>query len=101
LEPIINYQLIKLLKEFKDIFAWTYKDLKSIPSEITQHRIELNTLILPIHQARFQLNPNYEVIVKQDINKLLITSFIKPIEKASWLTLILVMPKKKGKQWIH
>ncbi len=34
LEPIINNQLIELLKEFKDIFSWTYKDLKGIPLDV-------------------------------------------------------------------
>jgi len=24
----------QLLKEFKDVFAWTYKDLKRIPTEL-------------------------------------------------------------------
>jgi hypothetical protein len=37
LKPIVNYQLIELLKEFKDIFMWIYKYLKGMPSEITQH----------------------------------------------------------------
>jgi hypothetical protein len=36
--------LIDILKEFKDIFAWTYKDLKGILREIAWHRIELDTL---------------------------------------------------------
>ncbi len=31
------------LKEFKDVFTWTYKDLKSIFQKLAQHRIELNT----------------------------------------------------------
>jgi hypothetical protein len=38
-------ELKKLLKEFKDIFAWTYKDLKGIPPKLAQHRIELHTTI--------------------------------------------------------
>jgi flagellin-specific chaperone FliS len=25
----------QLLKEFKDVFAWTYKDLKGIPPKLT------------------------------------------------------------------
>jgi hypothetical protein len=33
-ELIITDQLIKLLKEFKDVFAWTCKDLKGIPPKI-------------------------------------------------------------------
>jgi hypothetical protein len=27
-------ELEKLLKEFKDVFAWTYKDLKGIPPKV-------------------------------------------------------------------
>jgi hypothetical protein len=26
-----------LLKKFKDVFAWTYKDLKGIPPKLAQH----------------------------------------------------------------
>jgi len=33
------------LKEFKDVFAWTYKNLKGIPPELAQHIIELITTI--------------------------------------------------------
>jgi hypothetical protein len=39
----------QLLKEFKDVFAWTYIDLKGIPPKLTQHRIELDTTILLAH----------------------------------------------------
>jgi hypothetical protein len=53
LEPIVSYQLIELLKEFKDIFAWIYKDLKGIPLKIAQHQIELDPLIPPTHQAKY------------------------------------------------
>ncbi len=35
LKLVINFQVIQSLKEFKDIFAWTYKDLKGIPPNIT------------------------------------------------------------------
>jgi hypothetical protein len=40
LEPIVIDRPIKLLKEFKNVFAWTYKDLKGIPLETVQHHIE-------------------------------------------------------------
>ncbi len=76
LELVVSHQLIELLKEFKDIFAWTYKDLKGIPPNVVQHWIELDTLIPPAHQARYWLNPNYATIVKHDINKLLTIGFI-------------------------
>jgi hypothetical protein len=45
----------KLLKEFKDVFAWTYKDIKEIPLERAQHKIELDITIPPTHQAGYRL----------------------------------------------
>jgi hypothetical protein len=83
LKTIVNYQLIELLKEFKDIFAQTYKDLKGIPPKVVQHWIELDTSIPPVHQARYWLNLKYAAIVKQDIDKLLVASFIKHVEEAT------------------
>ncbi len=53
LELMLDIQLVKLLKEFKDISAWSYEDLKGLPLEIAQHQIELDTTIpkLPIKQG--------------------------------------------------
>jgi hypothetical protein len=69
-----------LLKEFKDVFAWTYKDLKGIPLELAQHRIKLDTSIPPPYQARYRLNLIYVIVVKHDIEKLLATRFIQSME---------------------
>jgi hypothetical protein len=42
-------ELHMLLKEFKDVFAWTYKYLKGIPPKLIQQIIELDTSIPPSH----------------------------------------------------
>ncbi len=59
------------------MFVWTYKYLKSIFPKLAQHKIELDTLIPLTHQVRYKLNPNYAIVVKQDINKLLVVGFIQ------------------------
>jgi hypothetical protein len=87
----------QLLKEFKDVFAWTYKDLKGIPLELAHHKIEQNITIPPAHQAKYRLNPNYVTTIKQDIDKLLAVGFIQSIEKATWLSPIIIIPKNNGK----
>jgi hypothetical protein len=76
-------ELEQLLKELKDVFAWTYKNLKGIPIELAQQKIELDTTIPLTHQARYRLNPNYAIVVKQDIDKLLAARFIQSIEEAT------------------
>ncbi len=85
------------MKEFKDVFAWTYKDLKGIPLKLTQHIIELDTTIPLTHQTKYILNLNYVTTVKQDIDKLLTAGFIEFVEEATWLSPIVVVPKKNGK----
>jgi hypothetical protein len=53
-----------LLKEFKNVFAWTYEDLKGILRKLVQHIIELDTSIPLAHQTRYKLNPNYATTIK-------------------------------------
>jgi hypothetical protein len=53
------------------------------------------------HQAKYRLNPNYATTVKQDIDKLLIVGFIEYVEEATWLSPIVLVPKKNGKLKIY
>jgi hypothetical protein len=58
--------------------------------------------LIPLaHQTRYWLNPNYVAIVKHGIDKLLTTDFIKLVEEATWLSLIIVVSKKNGKLKIY
>jgi len=69
----------------------------AIPLDVLQHQIELDTLIPLAHQARYQLNTNYVANINQDIKKKIATCFIKHVEEATWLSPIVVVPKKNGK----
>jgi len=87
----------QFFKEYKDIFGWTYTNLKGIQPHIAQHKIELDTTIPLTHQTRYWMNPNYAIVVKHVWDKLLITWFIASMEEATWLSPIIVVPKKNGK----
>ena len=41
LEPEEESELIKLLKEYKDVFAWSFKDLKGVDPIVCQHTIPM------------------------------------------------------------
>ena len=43
------------------------------------------------------MNPNYAKQVKEELDKLLNVGFIVPMEKAEWLSPIVMVPKKSGK----
>jgi hypothetical protein len=97
LSPSLRHTAESLFKEFIDIFAFSYKDLRGIPEHIATHRIDLDPTISPSHQARYRMNPNYAKAVKDDLERLLTAGFIMPVDQATWLSPILVVPKKNGK----
>ncbi len=68
---------------------------------MAQHKVELNTLIPLAHQVRYKLNLNYVAGVKHDIDKLLTSWLIQPIEEVTWLSPIVVVPKRNGKLKIY
>ncbi len=62
---------------------WSF--LKGIPLELTQHKIKLDTVMLLVQKAQYQMDLNYVVVVKLDIDKLLATSFTH-VNKVIWLS---------------
>jgi hypothetical protein len=83
--------------EYIDVFAWTYKELKRMPREVCEHKIELMVNVQPIKQKQYRLNPNYALKVIENLNKLLDVGIIYPIETIQWLSPLVIVPKKNGK----
>ncbi len=50
-------QYKNLVMEYCDIFAWSYRDLKGIPTEVAQHTIPLIPGAKPIRQKERRMNP--------------------------------------------
>ncbi len=75
--------------------------MKGIPQELAQHIIDLDTTIPLTHQTKYRLNSNYAAIVKQNIDKLLAARFIESVKEVTWLSPIVVSPKKNGKLRIY
>jgi hypothetical protein len=78
-------QIKKLLINYHDVFAWSYKDLKGIPKEICEHKIELVVDAQPIKQRQYTMNSYYTLNVKEVLDKLLNIGFIYPIETTCFL----------------
>jgi ribonuclease HI len=47
----------ELLKEFADVFAWTYEDLKTYDTSVIEHKIPLKEEAKPFRQKLRQINP--------------------------------------------
>ena len=79
------------------MFTWSYEDMRGLDPQLYQHHIHLSTDAKPVAQRCYRMNPNYAAKVKEEIDKLLRVAFIWPVNQATWLSPIVVVPKENGK----
>jgi hypothetical protein len=84
-------------KRHKSSFAWSYADLKGVPPEICEHKIELEPDAKAVRQRQYRMNPKYSLMVKEEIDKLLACGFIFEVPYSEWVSPIVIVPKKNGK----
>ncbi|XP_070034861.1 uncharacterized protein [Nicotiana tomentosiformis] len=60
---------IELLKEFKDVFAWSYKEMSGLDPKVTVHRLAVKNGARPVKQAQRKKNGQIRVCVDfRDLN---------------------------------
>ena len=87
----------ELVDEFSDTFAWSHDELKGIPREMVEHRIPLIPGAKPIRQKERIMNPQLQLLVKAELERLLKAGFIKPVEITDWVSPMVLVKKKFGK----
>ena len=48
LSPTVKEQLISLLKEYVDVFAWSYQDMPGLDTDIVEHKLPLKPECPPV-----------------------------------------------------
>ena len=61
---------IKLLKEYVDVFALSYEDLKTYDTSIIQHKVPLKPNVKPFRQKLRRINPALFPIIEKEVKKI-------------------------------
>lgn len=85
-----------LMKQFVDIFAWKYSDLKTYDTNIIQHKIPLEKNTIPFKQKLRPISPLLLPLIEKEIKKLLDAKIIVPLRYSKWIANIVVVRKKNG-----
>jgi ribonuclease HI len=64
-------QIVELLKEYRDVLAFSYDELKFYREDVIQHVIPLKEETKPFRQKLIQLNPKLAPLVQQELQKML------------------------------
>ena len=78
--------LISTVKEYRDVFAWSYKDLNGVDPAICQHTIPMKDDAKPSKKRPYTYNENFANKIKEEIDKLLDAELIYEIEHTEWVS---------------
>jgi hypothetical protein len=70
---------VNLMKQFSNVFPWSYEDLKVFDTKIMQHKIPLNHGSKPFKKKSRQFNPLLLPIIEKELKRLLDAKIIVPL----------------------
>ena len=96
LEDLERCQLIDLLRNYKDCFAWSYEEMSGLSMEVAVHRLTVKPHARPIAQVKRKYSPSIEAQIVFKIEKLKKAKFIREVQYLEWIANIVPVKKKNG-----
>ncbi len=90
-------ELITLLLEFRDVFAWSVYEAPGVSPDLACHSLAIPPDSKPVQQRRRKLAPKRSEIIMEKVRRLLATEAIRPVLYPTWLSNTMVVKKKNGK----
>jgi hypothetical protein len=89
-------EIVKLLKQYRDVLAFSYHELKVYREDVIQHVIPLKEETKPFRQNLRQMNPKLSHLVQQELQTMLEAGIIAQTRHSSWCSNLIVARKKNG-----
>jgi hypothetical protein len=96
LETDSRSEMIGLLKEYSDCFAWNCTKIPRLSREIVEHRLPIKSSFRPFKQRARTFRPDLLPRIKDEIHRLLEANFIRPCRYAKWVSNIVPVEKKES-----
>lgn len=97
LPPAEKVKYLELLKEFQDVFAWSYEYLKSYATNIIQHTIPIKENQKPFRQKLRRINPILLPSIEKEIRRMYEAKIITPLRFSGWVSNLVPTRKKTDK----
>lgn len=97
LEESVKNRLIKMLKEFVDVFAWSYHDMPGLDTYIVMHKLPLKEECASVKQKLYRTRPDMSAKIKEEVQKQWDAGFLAVTSYPPWVANIVPVPKKDGK----
>ncbi|WJX67181.1 hypothetical protein P8452_51673 [Trifolium repens] len=96
ISPDLKGKLVLLLKEFSDCFAWDYNEMPGLSREMVELKLPIKAGKKPVKQLPRRFAPEIMSKIKEEIERLLKSKFIRAARYVEWLANIVPVIKKNG-----
>ncbi|XP_050877512.1 uncharacterized protein LOC127081282 [Lathyrus oleraceus] len=86
-----------MLREFMDIFAWSYQDMPGLDTYIVVHRLPLKEECPPVKQKLRRTYLDISKKIKDEVQKQFDAGFLACTSYPPWVANIVLVPKKDDK----
>ena len=97
LSPAIRKELIDLLQDYSDVFAWSYQDMPSLNTNIVVHCLPLRKECASVKQKLRKIKPEMLLKIKDEVKNQLDAGFLEVSTYPQWVANIVLVLKKDGK----
>ncbi|KAL0313516.1 UNVERIFIED_CONTAM: Retrovirus-related Pol polyprotein from transposon opus [Sesamum radiatum] len=85
---------VELLHEFKDVFAWSYKEMPGLDPKVAVHQLSISKGACHVKQAQCRFQSELVPLIEVEINKLIEVGFIRELKYPTWISSIVPVRKK-------
>ncbi|XP_061999282.1 uncharacterized protein LOC133716611 [Rosa rugosa] len=96
LSPEEEREYHDLLLEYKDVFAWTYKEMPGLDPKVAVHRLAVKPEARPIKQTQRRFRTELLPQIEAEVDKLIAAGFIREVQYPKWIANIVPVKKKNG-----
>ncbi|XP_072056314.1 uncharacterized protein [Arachis hypogaea] len=93
----LKEDLSQLLKQNRNLFAFTPADMPGINPDLMSHRLAVDPKAKPVAQRRRKMSPDRAAEVKRKVKALLEANFIRKLPYTTWLANVVLVKKSNGK----
>ena len=97
IEDKTKKDLIRFLRKSIDVFAWSYEDMSSIDPSVITHHLNVYPSSKPVQQKKRVFAPERDNAIKENVQKLTVTKFIREVYYPDWLANAVMVKKANGK----
>jgi len=97
LSPSEKKEYTEFLREYEDIFTWSYDDMTGLSTSIVAHKLPTDPTCPPVKQKLRKFKPDMSLKIKEEVTKQVKAKVLRVVEYPTWLANILSVTKKDGK----